>query len=242
MTPQTYESSGLSLFENLHFDLSEDPIILLLTVTQAVQTKFQQFVIGITPSKDTIFKKQTAIDENIIGKIEKELKSKGSGMNHSIRSFAKVKYYLDKFFYDITQRGTLRYSYKNSYLIPSSVLTQQVNISRPTLSRRVQQGLECIKEAGHSSYPKHNQFYLKSSLWTSRIQSLQESYRIRNINKNQLISDIKEEIKKYEKQYNASFEKAFKDVLDGTIDIYELDEPDDFKDWKDLIEELQELE
>ncbi|RZT21444.1 hypothetical protein [Fictibacillus sp. BK138] len=242
MAPQTYESSGLSLFENLHFNLAQDPVILLLSITQAVQTKFQRFVVGITQSNDTIFKKHTTIDENIISKIEKELKSKGSGLNHSIASFAKVKYYLDKFFYDLTQNGTILYSYKNSYLVPSSVLTKQANISRPTLSRRVQQGLECIKEAGHNSYPRHNQFYLKSSLWTSRIKSLQESYRIRNVNKKQLISNIKEEIKKYEKQYNASFEKAFKDVLDGTIDIYELDEPDDFKDWKDLIEELQELE
>jgi hypothetical protein len=242
MTPQTFESSGLSLFENLNLDITKDPLILLLTVTQATQTKFQQFVLGINLSKNTTFKKKPTVDSELISKLEIELKANATGSNKTIQSFAKTKYYLDKFFFNITERGNLLYSYKNSYLISSSVITQGANISRATLSRRVQEGFECVKEAGHNSYPKHNLFYMKNSLWTSRIKSLQESYRVRNQTKQQLIYNIKEEIKKYEKQYDGSFEHVFKNVLNGKMDVYELDEPDDFKDWKDLIQELQELE
>lgn len=148
-----------------------------------------------------------------------------------------MKYFLDKFFYDITVQGILIYTYKKSYLISSSELGKSLNISRATIHRYKELGMEFIDDVGHNSYPKHNKFYWKGGVWASRIQTLYQSFKLRNQSTNELIAEIERQLDLYQKQYGGTFHEVFGNVTDP----YQLDEPDDYFDWKELSEDLKKL-
>ncbi|WP_433959424.1 hypothetical protein [Cytobacillus horneckiae] len=236
----------MKLADNIdsHKILSVSPVQLLSMLTFAVQNKHHEFVSGITPSEDTIILDSFDYKQDFLTKISETLREKGYSQEDKIQNFAVLKYYLDKLFLEITEKGTLEYSYQKIYMVSSSHITAKLNISRSTLHRYKELGMENVQkqEFGHKTYPIHNVFYWSNTLWISQIQALYQSYKIRNQTNDDLIKEIKNEIRKFEIQYGGSFNVIFNDIISGKVDIYELDEPDDFKDWKSLLEDLQELE
>ncbi|WP_142247881.1 hypothetical protein [Alkalihalobacterium alkalinitrilicum] len=53
--------------------------------------------------------------------------------------------------------------------------------------------------------------------------------------------EIEKEIIHFFTQYKGDFYTVFPDVLSGKKDKFDLEEPDDFTVWKDLLEDLAEL-
>ncbi|AJA41409.1 hypothetical protein AXJ14_gp090 [Geobacillus virus E3] len=96
---------------------------------------------------------------------------------------------------------------------------------------KLEQRVEQIEE----KFERHLEFY--NGVWASRIQVMYETYKLQNRTKEDLIREIQKEIKKFEQKYSGAFEEVFKDVKDP----YELDEPDDYFNWRDAIEELKKL-
>ena len=220
------------LLEKANFESGIDEISMFSLFVFSTQIKYQGYVAGITPSDETIFGSD-GIDSRTIDALNKQLKSTDT----SVESFAKVKYYLDKLFYDITEKGVLIYTYQKPYLISSSRLGSTLNISRATIHRYKELGLESVGNNSHKSYPKHNIFYWSDGIWASRIQALYQGFKLRNQSKEELIAEIEKELDKYKKEYGGTFEEVFKDV----IDPYELEEPDDYFDWRDLLEDFKKL-
>ncbi|MDC3416302.1 hypothetical protein [Aquibacillus salsiterrae] len=200
-----------------------------------IQMKFTRFVIGISPSESTVFKNKE-VDVHFIDVINEELKK-----DVSVESFAIIKYYLEKWFYEITTKGKLEFSYRQDYLIPSKVLSDTMKVSRATIMRLVENGMETVEGNGHARYPKHNSFYWEDGIWSSRIQTLRELFKLRNQSKEEVTKEIEEQINEYQDQYDGPFEKVFADVINGEMDVYDLEEPDDFKDWRDLLDDLEKL-
>lgn len=221
------------LVEKANYESGLDEINVFSMYAFATQIKYKQYIVGVSPSDNTVFKQQASIDTRVTDALNDGLQA----FDTSIENFAQVKYYLDKLFYDITEQGILNYTYQNSYLISSARLGKIMNISRATIHRYKELGLESITGIGHNSYPKHNELYWKDGVWASKIQALYQSFKIRNQSKEELIKEIKRELDSYEKQYGGTFEKVFKNVKDP----YELDEPDDFFNWRDLLEDLKSL-
>ncbi|HHW35854.1 MAG TPA: hypothetical protein GXX18_00910 [Bacillales bacterium] len=223
------------LLNKANFESGIDGISLLSLYVFAIQSKYNRYLVGVSPSEDTIFKPQTEteIDTIIIDDLNSGLQSS----EISIENFAQVKYSLDKFFYDITVQGILNYTYKKSYLISSSDLGKSLNISRATIHRYKELGMEFINDVGHNSYPKHNNFYWKDGVWSSRIQALYQSFKLRNRSTEELIAEIQRDLELYQKQYGGTFHEVFGDVTEP----YQLDEPDDYFDWKELSQDLKKL-
>ncbi|MEC1717871.1 HTH domain-containing protein [Schinkia azotoformans] len=221
------------LLKKADYESGIDSLSLLSLYVFAIQSKYKRYLIGISPSDNTVFKQNTDIDTNVIDALNNGLES----MDVSVENFAQVKYALDKFFYDITVKGTLIYTYQKSYLISSSELGKRLNISRATIHRYKELGLESVDSVGHNSYPRHNEFYWKDGVWSSRIQALFQGFKIRNQTKKELIVEIEHELNLYKKEYGGTFEEVFGNITDP----YQLDEPDDYFDWKELSEDLKRL-
>ncbi|WP_071394227.1 helix-turn-helix domain-containing protein [Bacillus tuaregi] len=221
------------LLKRANYESGGDHISLLSLFVFAIQSKYKCYLVGISPSDNTVFKSKNDMDTICLDALNNGLQS----TDVTIENFAQVKYALDKFFYDITVKGTLIYTYQKSYLISSSELGKSLDISRATIHRYKELGLESVDGVGHHSYPKHNEFYWKDGVWSSRIQALFQSFKIRNQSKEDLIVEIEHELNLYKKQYGGTFEEVFGNVTDP----YQLDEPDDYFDWKELSGDLKKL-
>lgn len=221
------------LLEKADFSSGIDVISLFSLYSLTTQTKYKNYIIGVSPSSDTIFKQQASIDTRVLDALDEGLRA----IDNSIDNFGKVKYALDKFFYDITEKGVLIYTYQKQYLISSSRLGKILNISRPTIHRYKELGLESVEGVGHSSYPLHNTFYWKDGIWASRIQSLYQSFKLRNQTNLEIIAEIEKEVEAFKKKYGGTFDEVFGKVTDP----YQTPQVDDYYTWRDLLEDLKNL-
>lgn len=222
------------LVEKLDNGPNIDPINLFSMYVYAAQIKFQKFVVGITPSNTAIFKEEAIIDEALLDLIKEKLQIN----SNSIENFAELKYCLDELFLSITEKGVLNYFYRPDYLISSKELGELLNISRATIHRYKELGMECVEGVGHYCYPKHDAVYWSDGKRAARIQGLYQKNKIRNQSNEELIKEIKKQINHYKTQYGGNFEMVFGNVKDP----YALDEPDDYFDWRDLLEDLKKLD
>ncbi|WP_298473019.1 hypothetical protein [uncultured Psychrobacillus sp.] len=215
--------------------LSQHPDIsaveLVTNYAYAMQMKYHSYLISITPNKDTVFIQENALYSKWTEELNNVLADTKLPL---IESFAKAKYALDQMFLIITEKGKLDYLYHKNALIASQHLQKLLNISKATLSRYVTVGMEKVPDVGHRCYPYHNCFYWSKGVWASRIQVLYQTYRLRNRTKEDVIQELQAEIKEFQNNYQGTFEEIFGDVRDP----YELDEPDDYFDWRDALEEL----
>jgi hypothetical protein len=143
------------LVKKANYESGIDEINLFSLYTFATQIKYKQYIVGVSPSDNTVFKENSGIDTRVTDALKNGLEA----LDTSIENFAQVKYALDRLFYDITEQGVLIYTYKKSYLISSARLGKIMNISRATIHRYKELGMESVEGVGHNSYPQHNEFY-----------------------------------------------------------------------------------
>lgn len=221
--------------EELVTSLSKHPDIqtvqLVTHYVYAMQMKYHSYLIAIIPSKDTAFSQENAIYNKWTEELNKVLVDKELPF---IESFAKAKYALDQMFLSITKKGILEYTYSSKALLASHQLKVELSVSKATISRYVALGMETVNGVGHHRYPLHNAFYWKDGVWASRIQALYQAYHLRNRTTEDVIKELKDEIKGFEDSYNGTFKEIFGHVKDP----YELDEPDDYLNWRNALEEL----
>lgn len=233
---ETKQSNGVSI-SNMLKNVNLDNVGKFSIYAYTIQMKFTRFVIGISPNEDTVFINNNNIDDEEI----LEFLNASIANEATVGNFAVAKYYLEKLFFNNTTHGKLEFTYRDSYLISSSELSKKMEVSRATIMRYVENGMEKVESTGHKCYPKHNAFYWKDGIWSLRIQALQEQFKVRNRTDESLIKEISEQIEEYVKQYGGEFEEVFEDVISGETNIYDLEEPDDYKDWLDLIKDLDKV-
>lgn len=227
------------LAKNLIYTLADCPDIdcfqMISLYNYAMQNKFKHYLVSITFSADTTIKEQALSYTEWNQRLNDILLKDNVPF---LEAFAKAKYCLEKVFLDLTAQGTLEYIYTKEALFTSKELQEKLGISSSTVSRYVEHGLEIVTGHGHKTYPKHNVFYWSNGVWASRIQSVYQTFRIRNRSKEDIIKEVKSEIRKFEEKYEGKFETVFGQVGDP----YTLGEPDDFFDWRDYLKELEELQ
>lgn len=226
------EEMGVRLASRMLELQGVDNLQLISHYSYAMQLKYHSYLISIIPAADTEFKNNSQQISRWAHKLQEIL------ADHSLslaESFAKAKYFLEELFFSCTEKGTLHYTYHMNALLNSADLQKELGISRATVSRYVKLGMEATAATGHHRYPIHNIFYWKNGVWASKVQALQERYRIRNRTKEQLILELQEEVQSFESAYNSTFQEIFGDIKDP----YALTEPDDYFNWRNAIEELE---
>lgn len=226
---------GLSekLIEKLEKCPDISVIELFSLYAYAVQNKFPNYIIAIKPSGNTIFVEEVVYNDwtNSLNEIMKISNAP------FVETIAKAKYYLEKIFFMHTKRGVLEYVHHEEALLTSKELQQNLNVSRATISRYVDNGMEMVPGVGHRCYPLHNVFFWSNGVWAIKIQALYQSFKTRNRTKEEVIEELQTEVEHFKTKYRGNFEDIFGPVKDP----YKLDEPDDYFEWKEALEELRKL-
>lgn len=209
---------------------------LIMSYIVTIREKFNSYVSSMTLSTSTTFKATCSPPTQLTDKLNELLQD---GEPFSVELFANIKYILDKLFYELTEQGIIQYTYHEEALINAEQLEKELDISNVVLLRYVEHGLEAVfnSTTNEYQYPIHNKIYWSDGLMASRVQVLYLSYKLRNRTTEDVIEELKKEISTFERSYNGTFNEVFKEVSNPDS----LDEPNDYYDWKDALDELKEL-
>lgn len=153
--------------------------------------------------------------------------------------FGKMKVDMERWYYRMGGEG-MYFEYLAEYLITPKEAAELLGISNVTLNRYMKQGLEAIDTTSHHKIPKHAVALWQDPVYAIHMQMLAQEKKLQNQTLEERLKDVLEEITELQKEYKAkTISKALaKNKID---DIDALDDPSDFRKWKDLEEEKDEL-
>ncbi|WP_382402604.1 DNA-binding protein [Lentibacillus salinarum] len=150
--------------------------------------------------------------------------------------FGKLKLDLEDWYYQISGKDIVL-EYREDYLIKPKQAAELLGVSNVTLNKYMKQGFEYIDTSSHNKIPKHAVDLWKDPVYCIKMQYLyQEKKRLRQTPEERL-SEVYEELMQYKKKYKTPYiEKAFEG-----IEIDSVDDPSDYYEWRDLLEEEEQL-
>ncbi|KAB8126746.1 helix-turn-helix domain-containing protein [Gracilibacillus oryzae] len=164
------------------------------------------------------------------------LRMKGISMPPSDEDFGKLKVDLENWYYQLTG-GDLLLEYRTEYLLTPKQACELMGISRTTLNKYIQQGLEISDTDSHKKIPRYVIELWKDPVYAIRMQMLvQEKKRLRQSTE-QRLHEINKELKELNKKYKT--ESIFEAFADFNGD--EMNDPTDYYIWKDLLEEKEDI-
>ena len=135
--------------------------------------------------------------------------------------FGKMKLDLERWYYLIGGKG-MYFEYREDYLITPKMAAESLGVSNVTLNKYMKEGLENIDTTSHNKIPKHALELWQDPVYAIRMQMLAQ--------------EVRDEITELQKEYKAkNFEEAM--VQNNIINIDDMDDPADFRNWQDLEEE-----
>lgn len=212
----------------------------------AIQKQYPNILMRVIPSSDTIYKEKSALQDafsfaiNEIKELSEELTSYDKD---NPEGFGKIKYHLDLFFFAITQKGKLEYTYTEDYVISVEDACHYLEITRPTINKYMRMGLEQIPTTKHKKIPIHAVVLWKDPEWSINVQTLHGMYMERNKTTQDKYREIMLKIQEFEETYDGQpFNVVYSKVLSGEMHWDETDSPSDYLLWESLEEEREQLE
>lgn len=219
--------------EKLKKEVNISPEDAILAYTAIFQARFEGYLESIVQSSDTDFREDRKIDPSQHLKLIEFLTAEDIP---SIEAFAQAKYLLDRMFLEVTHKGNLKYVYNPKYLLTSLQLQKELDVSRSTVYRYMQRGMEFVGANTRSKFPLHNVFYWQHTGWIMRLQVINQAFQLRNRTEEEVINDLKAGIQKFESKYRQTFEELDKKIEhpdDLGADSF------DYTEWKSIVEELK---
>lgn len=112
----------------------------------------------------------------------------------------------------------------------------ELGLSEKSLRRYIRRGL--IMQDG--KIPRYAVGIMKDPVFSILMQWEYQENKLKNQTEEERIEEIRDEILELEEQFEGKFEEMFGHLTEGEILL--LDDGDDIRLWKDLIEELRELD
>jgi len=132
------------------------------------------------------------------------------------------------------------FEYRDEYLLTPKKAAELLGVSNVTLNKYMKQGLETVDTTSHHKIPKHAVVLWKDPVYAIRMQMLAAEKKLRNQTADDRLKEVRDEIIELQKSYKV---KTIREAMDKnkmtTIDA--MDDPSDFRRWKDLEEEQEEL-
>ncbi len=149
--------------------------------------------------------------------------------------FGKMKVDLERWYFLIGGKG-MYFEYREDYLITPKMAAESLGVSNVTLNKYMKEGLENIDTTSHNKIPKHAVELWQDPVYAIRMQMLAQGKKIRNQTTEARLKEVRDEITELQKEYKAkNFEEAM--VQNNIINIDDMDDPADFRNWQDLEEE-----
>lgn len=208
-----------------------------------LQMRYSKYIYSVMPSEDTVYKLAKEIDKSIIDKFKGFTLTLSQLKKVTPMNFARTKYVFDSFFYALTTKGTIEYSYINSYLLTVDDAGKMLKVSRPTINKYGKNGqLEMLHTTKHNKIPYHAVEIWKDTEFLIKTQMLHDAFVIRNNPLRQQLEDIMVIIKEFKEMYDDKpFEVVYKDIIEGKIPWDAVDSISDYSEWELLLEDLNEI-
>ncbi|MGM8366805.1 helix-turn-helix domain-containing protein [Virgibacillus sp. W0181] len=153
--------------------------------------------------------------------------------------FGKIKVDIERWYYRIGGKG-MYFEYQEDYLLTPKEAAELLGISNVTLHKYMKQGLEAIDTTSHHKIPKHAISLWQDPVYAIRMQMLTQEKKLQDQTPEERMKEVLEEITELQKEYKVkTVSEALAKYNIGDLDA--LDDPSDFRNWKDLEEEKEEL-
>lgn len=150
--------------------------------------------------------------------------------------FGKLKIDLENWYYQMGGEG-IHFEYHESYLLTPKEASDQLGISKVTLNKYIQQGLECVNTTSHKKIPKYISEIWRDPVYAIRLQMIAQDKKRRNQSPAERLHEINNDLTELQvKHKSATYQEAFQE-FDGDS----MDDPSDYYTWRDLEEEKREI-
>lgn len=162
-----------------------------------------------------------------------------NSQNQKMNEFRNVKFIFEKLFLETTDEGYIEYDYDMSALVSAEEAAEYLGVSRPTIYKYMDKGLEYITINNVKKIPR-----AALELWSDpsiafELQWIHQQTKLRKQTLEEKLESIQKKITEYEIEYGGVFETLYGNLNDREID--ELDEALDVSEWKEYIEQKNAL-
>lgn len=133
----------------------------------------------------------------------------------------------------------MHYVYNESELVNISDAADYLGVSRTTIYKHIERGLETVGEKHNQKIPRFMLEAWKNPEVAFQMQWIAQLKRTREKTIEQRLDEINKQIAEFEKKFGGSFYILFSELNDKEIDA--LPEAVDLQDWRELEKEKQEL-
>jgi predicted DNA-binding transcriptional regulator AlpA len=126
-----------------------------------------------------------------------------------------------------------------SELVDISDAADYLGVSRTTLYKYIERGLETVGEKNNQKIPRFMLEAWKNPEIAFQMQWLAQLKRTREQTVEQRLDDVNKQIAEFEKKFGGSFYFLFSNMTDQELDAHP--EAVDLHDWRELETEKQEL-
>ncbi|MBE1553211.1 DNA-binding protein [Sporosarcina limicola] len=150
--------------------------------------------------------------------------------------FGKIKIDLENWYYQMGGEG-IHFEYHENYLLTPREASEQLGVSKVTLNKYIQQGLECVDTTSHKKIPKCIIKIWRDPVYAIRLQMIAQEKKRRNQSPTERLQEINNDLTELQIKYkSATYQEAFQE-FDGDS----MDDPSDYYTWRDLEEEKREI-
>ncbi|MNW32974.1 Helix-turn-helix domain protein [compost metagenome] len=235
----THERIGYGFNEKNPVVIEKETDYILSKVLASFAIFFQDKVVGIKVSNEQFtytaeYLLSPTHKKNLITWLDRvyEINSPVSELD-----FGKWKIDLDTWYYELGG-VSIEYIYHDDYLLTASEAADLLGISKVTLRKYVNQGLECQDNNGsHKKIPKHAVELMRDAVYAIRMQmNYQTKKKLVQTPQERLI-EIIQEVAELQIQYGKrTYQEAFEGMAEG-----DLEDPIDYYRWEALTEEMDEI-
>lgn len=239
---RTYQS----IAEAFQDKLTVDSRLMINQTIVTIQNMFPEYIIGIRMTKNHRMKDE--IDERKYKNSKYFLMKSIINAGDTPGDLGFVKYAFDRFYFDVTVGGKLKYHYHYNYLMSPAKAAERLGVSRQTVNKYVKMGLEVMEDSNgkHGKIPEHAVILWGIPQWASNLQFLHADFQQRESSLQERIKSITEDILEFEHKYKGEFEDVFSGYGEDPYNLNEetilnLEDDLDYNEWKWLLMEQKRL-
>lgn len=218
---------------------SNSPETIFSLLAYDLQNVFREYLIGTHLSPSTTFK-------NVVSEKAQDFANKFiehmETSTPSLEGFGVAKFYLNCFFFEVTESGLLVYGYVDNHLVTPSKAGEILGVERQTINKYTRYGLEMLDTNKHKKIPLDALSLWKDPVWATRLQGIGQKFKQRNQSLKQYLEELYEELHHIETNHNQTLDQTFKEIIGGEVDAEDSIHFFEYNNWKNLLQEIKYVE
>ncbi|WP_411348915.1 helix-turn-helix domain-containing protein [Paenibacillus sp. WLX2291] len=229
---QAIEAKNLSVIEN-------ETTLVFFTIFQVFMRTFADHIQYIKGDLDVLrLDPQYILSKDHADQLQQWLQRLDSPEALTDSNFGKLKLDLEEWYYKVGGQQ-LMIGYEQAYLLNIAETCELLGVSKPTLYKYIQNGLECLDTSNQKKIPRFAvELWKHEPLYMLKMQRNFQIRQLRNMSVQDRFKEVSSEITELELKYGDFITKFGHCHGD---DLEDWDEANDYNLWKDLLEEKEEL-